>query len=481
MTAQTPRLPAMERSTPGSGVGFALLLAFLFATHSRLFDFIVPPFRLIALLGGAAALVALITGSLFRAIRHPVTLCLLAFTVWAAISIPFSVWRAGSLDTLMGWLRSFLVFGLITAFTTTYSRLLTVVKVIAASVFVFAGLTYALGTAVLGRLTVQASKFGNPNDLAQVLLMTMPLWWFLAFRPGVALLWKLLNLVCLAVLLGAFVQTGSRAGLLGLAAVLLAFFLLGSLKRRILMAVGTLVVLGAVFGFAPRILLERYTTVFQPAPGDETGETEAEARAEEAATTSAMSRWQHLKESLTLTMQHPFLGVGLGQFMVAQNDLAQELGRRGSWRLTHNMYTQISAETGIPGLLFYLGALLGCWRALRRASPRDRAPTERPEASLLAENLVLMFVAFAVTAFFSSVAYDVQFPLLAGMAVVLSRLDLKLPAASALPVPRTPLGAARPVPTRRLRTPASVRPAGTRYPGGMIDSSGTIIHSERLQ
>ncbi len=464
MTAPTPRVPAVERNAPG-GVGFLLLLLFLFATHSRVFDFIVPPFRLIAILGGAAALVALITGSLFRAIRHPVTLCLLAFTAWAALSIPFSVWRGGSFDTLMGWLRSLLVFGLITGFTTTYSRLLTVVKLIAASLLVFTGLTYVLGTTVLGRLTMESTKFGNPNDLAQILLMTMPLWWFLAFRPGVALFWRLVNLACVFVLLGAFVKTGSRAGLIALAAVLLAVFFLGSSRRRIPMALGTLVVLVMVFAFAPRMLLERYTTVFQPAPTDETGETEAEARAEEAATTSAMSRWQHLKESLTITIQHPLLGVGPGQFMVAQNDLAHDLGRRGSWRLSHNMYTQLSAETGIPGLLFYLGAMLVCWRTLRGAAPRRRAATERSEASFLAENLVLMFVAFAVTAFFSSVAYDVQFPVIAGMAVVLSRLDLKLPAASEPPVQRTPLGAARAVPTRFLTTPAPVRPAGTRYPG----------------
>lgn len=462
MRAQFRQSPVADGNTPGSSVGFFLLLLFLFILHSRLFDFFSVPIRIVAFLGAGAALVALISGSLFRAVRHPITLCLLAFTAWAGLAIPLSVWPGGSVETLMTWLRALLVFGLITAFTTTYSRLVTVVKVIAIALLVLTGLTYAIGTTVLGRLSMYGSKFGNPNDLAQILLMGIPLWWFLAFRPGLALFWRLLGLACMILLFGAFMKTGSRAGLLAFAAVLLAVLLLGSSKFRIPIAVGTLAIMAMTFAILPDVVRQRYFTLFErpSAPADET--SEGEDRAEEAATTSAASRQQQLKESLAVTIQHPLFGVGLGQFMVAQNELAQGRGQRGSWHLTHNMYTQISSENGIPGLIFYLGAMLGCWRALRRASPRRRAPNQPAEASLLAENLALMFVAFAVTALFSSVAYDFQFPVLAGLAVVLSRLDLKLPAVSEQPILQAPRRAARAVPRRPWRTPASVRPAGAR-------------------
>jgi O-antigen ligase len=463
VTDQPRQSPAVQGSTPGSAVGFLLLLALLFAVYSRLLDFLTVPLRIIAFLAAGAALVALISGSLFRAIRHPITLCLLAFTAWAGLTIPLSVWPGGSFDTLITWLRSLLVFGLITAFTTTYSRLLTVVKVIAIALLVLTGLTYVIGTTILGRLSMSGSKFGNPNDLAQILLMAMPLWWFLAFRPGVALLWRLLSLVCLVLVLGALVKTGSRAGLLAFAIVLLAVFFLGSSKRRIPIALGTLAVMAMSFLFLPDVVRQRYFTLFGRASAPADDASEAEEVAEEAATASASARQEQLKESLAVTIHHPVFGVGLGQFMVAQNELAQDRGQRGSWSLTHNMYTQISSENGIPGLIFYLGAMLGCWRALRRAAPRRRAPTERPEeASILAENLVLTFVAFAVTGLFSSVAYEAQFPVLAGMAVVLSRLDLTLPAASPQRALQAPGGAARAVPRRAWRTPASVRPTGAR-------------------
>jgi len=56
------------------------------------------------------------------------------------------------------------------------------------------------------------------------------------------------------------------------------------------------------------------------------------------ASLSAQQRKELLFKSLKVTVRHPLFGVGPGNFEVVS----------GAWDVTHNSYTQISAEGGIP-------------------------------------------------------------------------------------------------------------------------------------
>ena len=58
-------------------------------------------------------------------------------------------------------------------------------------------------------------------------------------------------------------------------------------------------------------------------------------------------------------MEHPIFGVGPGIFTVGEADLAKSEGQAAQWHVSHNSYTQVSSEMGIPGLLLYLAALWG--------------------------------------------------------------------------------------------------------------------------
>ena len=80
-----------------------------------------------------------------------------------------------------------------------------------------------------------------------------------------------------------------------------------------------------------------------------------------------------LKASWTATLEHPFLGVGPGIFMDYQANSARGSGERGMWHVTHNAYTQVSSECGLPALVFYLGALGVTMHSLRKAGKsRDK-------------------------------------------------------------------------------------------------------------
>jgi O-antigen ligase len=75
-------------------------------------------------------------------------------------------------------------------------------------------------------------------------------------------------------------------------------------------------------------------------------------------------RTQHLAAGLEAIRQHPFLGVGPGQFRPSRfggPDMAEHV--KDNPGKAHNQFVSIAAETGIPGALGFV-ALLG-WLVVR--------------------------------------------------------------------------------------------------------------------
>jgi O-antigen ligase len=87
------------------------------------------------------------------------------------------------------------------------------------------------------------------------------------------------------------------------------------------------------------------------------------------------------------------------------------------WHETHNSYTQVSSECGIPALLFYLAAIGMTFGVFRRGM-KSSDPMTRGVSQILA----LMLVSFSVCMFFLSQAYGFGFPVLGGFAISLDRL-----------------------------------------------------------
>jgi O-antigen ligase len=154
----------------------------------------------------------------------------------------------------------------------------------------------------------------------------------------------------------------------------------------------------------------RYTTMF----GGSAGESE---EVEQSALESRNNRLALLKESIRFTILNPVFGVGPGVYEAYAADVAVSEGRRGHWQVTHNTYSQISSEAGIPALIFWLGALLGCIKATRQIYKANGYGN--PEAGRLAYAMFLTLIAFAITAIFDSVVYQMYFPTLAGLTVAL--------------------------------------------------------------
>src|SRR5690606_18131398 len=77
--------------------------------------------------------------------------------------------------------------------------------------------------------------------------------------------------------------------------------------------------------------------------------------------------------------QNPVLGVGAGNFPMAEGAQLESIGLTGKWSTAHNSYLQAFAELGTPGGLIFLGILfagirasLPLWRPRRGSSAAHR-------------------------------------------------------------------------------------------------------------
>ncbi len=112
-----------------------------------------------------------------------------------------------------------------------------------------------------------------------------------------------------------------------------------------------------------------------------------------ASYSSSEQRQQLFWQSIKVTAQHPLFGVGPGNFQVIS----------GIWHETHNSYTQMSSEGGIPALIFYLVIL---WYGFKNIRRTKQLSTRKKEFKLLAGALNASLAGFVVGSFFASDAYQ---------------------------------------------------------------------------
>jgi O-antigen ligase len=118
-------------------------------------------------------------------------------------------------------------------------------------------------------------------------------------------------------------------------------------------------------------------------------------------------------------MEFPLWGCGIGQFGAYTASLDRDAGRRAGWQGTHNTYTQVSSEAGIPALIVFLVLVVSCFRSLGTCYRRAvRLQTTRArDIANMAYALRTSLWAYAVFAIFSYMAYSATLPVIAGLTV----------------------------------------------------------------
>jgi O-antigen ligase len=229
----------------------------------------------------------------------------------------------------------------------------------------------------------------DANFLALYLVVGLPFLWFsISLKKG-----PMKTALCLMMIpmLAGMSRTGSRMGLLALGAGLLLFFIFATAKEKAAIIMGGSLFLILALVLLPEKIVQRFTTFFNP----------TSAAGLEAAQ-STNSRKVLLKRGIDLSLEHPLLGVGPGQFMVAEAEEAAAVGRRGVWHYTHNSYTELSSETGVMGLFLFMFALYKSYKGMTPI--RNGYPNVRVRrAALFLQVAVLMT---SIGAFFLSIAYS---------------------------------------------------------------------------
>jgi O-antigen ligase len=404
-----------------------------------------------------ALFIAFVSGAWVVSVKNFIGAMFGAMTAWLVVGVPFSIWPGGSADIIVNnWLRVVLAALLIIGLTVTFKEVTYLMNTIAVGVLFAAilGLRHGVSNAE-GRLVVGGSgRLNNPNELAFVLLLGIPFWWrFMTsgktgpFRKAAAVL------ALLTILLGFF-KTGSRAGLFAFFIMMVAAFFRASMAGRLKLVVGGFLAFAIGFAALPQYLRQRYITFEQA--DFESIDTSVGEKSVGAAADSAQGRKANLIDSIRITIHNPLLGVGAGNFAIAQDNAAKAAGRRrGSWLGTHNTYTQLSSEAGIPVLLMFLTLLVTSilWlRDTRKKAHRCRGALAEDILLATAATEILAWAAF-VFIFFAHVGYDLTIYLIVSLTFILNR------AATRELQPQKPLAGPRRAPAqRRFSTPlVSVR------------------------
>lgn len=320
------------------------------------------------------------------AFSHPMSRLVIAYLIWTAVTIPFALWPTFAFMTWRGLLPGILMF--IAFFFCPPTRDTLQRAQIAFVVLVFAYAVYAqtFGQFFGGRLA--AGGMYDANDMASLMAMSFPMAAGLAARsaPG---RWRLLGVLITVSLAGAIVATSSRGGILALLAGALVFSLGFSVGRSMLIVLA-LTLLGIVaWNTATPEFRERMGTL-----------TNLE---QDYNTTDDSGRKAVWKRGRQYIRDNPFLGVGAGNFPIAEGGTLTDQGRTGKWNAAHNAYIQAFAELGVVGGSLFVGILLAAfvraasiWRA--RTVPARSPPLHRPE-------LLAALLSFCAAAVFLSHAY----------------------------------------------------------------------------
>ena len=371
-----------------SRFGYWTMVVFSFVYYFRPGDIIPGIYVLhLAKITGFFAVLALALGTnRVRSRKLPVEIkIILAMFAWLIMTIPFSSWRGGSFQLVFTEFSKIVIVALTLVLTVT--RLTELRRLILMQALGVALMTIAaviINNRMQGRLAGMGNGLlSNPNDLAMNVALNWPLCLaFLLAGRGIAR--KLFWAIAMLVMIYAVMATYSRAGFLAIAVAILIslwdFVIRG--RRTYLLGVAALCLMSTLV-VAPRNYLERLETLvgkFQEGDYDRG---------------SAESRKQLLIKSLEITATHPVFGVGPGNFP----------SYTGLWLVTHNTYTQLSSEGGIPALIIFMLLLRRAFLNLFHLRKVPRAP-EKEEMHLYTTALSASFLAYLVGAFFSSSAYE---------------------------------------------------------------------------
>lgn len=317
--------------------------------------------------------------------------CVIALATWSALSATWAESSGIAITSTLSYVLNMLLFPILMVAVRRREHLYWVLGAFLAGAVISTiyGFVSPPADAVGGRL---AGGIGDANEQAAVLVAAIPMAIALGSamrRPGLRYAAWVGGLFCLV---GMF-TTLSRGGLIALGCVMVAAVAFGGRWRSraaLLLIVTALGTVSYYFAVAPLAARQRVTM---------------------SNTSGRSDIW---RVGLRMVQAHPLTGVGSGNFQEAAIHYVQGVGTLTNAYLivdvphvAHNVYLQLLADLGIPGLLAFVGvagcAILAAARAARRFERQGDVAME-----LTARCQVLALVAFMSADFFLSGEFSKQ-------------------------------------------------------------------------
>jgi O-antigen ligase len=393
-------------------IGFLFLLGALFVQHTRFFDIYLSGYRIPAVINLACFVAVLASGRLMTGLQLTINKLWIGLLFWGLLSGVFGIWRSNSLAAVMMGVQSLALFWAVVAFSANSQLLLRGLKLIGlmASASAVAGLFLVGGSGT--RLAYARGNFADPNEYSIWMMLGLPLLWLGAMQSK-NFVFKAFYVGACAPILWAILKTGSRGALVALLVLALSIFVTGSWKGKVAIVVLILVGFFSFFLLLPQNLKDRYMTTM--------GSQELTAESAEKVAEAIGSRNERLTlflRSIEETIKSPLFGVGPNNFGIHYSDLIKkERGVNAPSFTTHNTYTQLSSEMGIPGLMIFLAILFNAGGSLgfilRPTSKFNEGISSRTREC--AFYLRLALIAIAVGSFFLSLGYSSIYYILTGL------------------------------------------------------------------
>jgi O-antigen ligase len=369
-------------------MGLIVTYMWRFQDLARVFE----PFRLVLILSGIAIAVLMIqpNGAVLRdGLKRPYVVLFLMWTAWLGVGTAFA------LDVPRAWgfwsdyhLKNVLMFVFILSSLTSLAsmRLAVAAHLIGVAVICYYYIKQGFPTGWTPLAGI------DRNDLALMFNLATPLAVFYALTEKEK--WARWAAWTLAVLVAmSTVLTQSRGGFLTVATVVLflSFRIHGVRfwKRFI-----PLIAMVVGITLMPQNVKDRLETIL---------ETEEDYNRTES--TGRVAIW---KRGIGYMVSYPATGVGIENFVVAEQVIAEEAMTERWWRghASHNVFVQTGAESGMIGLFLYISMIIAAIVSLNRSRGRMLRYKVPAPWILFADLVTASLIAFCVGGFFLSWAYS---------------------------------------------------------------------------
>jgi O-antigen ligase len=347
---------------------------------------------------------------------HPaLAATLVALGAWAALSAAWAELPTVSYDGATRWILNLMLFPIVYAAVRSPRHVRWVFALFIVGALVSAALGVATGTATDdARL---AGEGVNANELGELLVVAVVLAGALGASRSLPSPARAVSYAAAGLSVIALLMTASRGALVGLlVALLVAPLLIGPGRRLAALALVVLSVAGGatyLLAYAPAADLQRITQ----------------------ADTTGTGRTDIWKVGWRMVEANPLTGVGVGNY---NNSTVHYLFEPGTItrsdfivddpKAAHNIYLQVLAELGIPGLAFML-LIVGTVLVYLLKAARGFARAGDHGMDLLSRALLVALCGLLAALFFSTAIYSKQLWLLLATGVAIHALSRERAAA----------------------------------------------------